>query len=167
MEPLGLLRKVCFCFNGLATAFRYAQDLGQRCADFAHGLGEFFTVQQLTLSKKPLQPTSCTAKQFWVARAEAVADLRSACEGLRLACKDPVFAGQRLLEQIRVAKQSGQTGWEEDEEEDDNNDVGIAVASRDSVLPEGRVELAFGSTRDSTQPSAYITKLLAEVDKNK
>ena len=49
METPGLLRKVCFLVNDLATAFRYAQDLGQRCAGFAHGRGEFFTVQQLTL----------------------------------------------------------------------------------------------------------------------
>ena len=48
METPGLLRKVCFRFNDLATAFRRAQDLAQRCADFAHGLGEFFTAQQLT-----------------------------------------------------------------------------------------------------------------------
>ena len=74
-----------------------------------------------------------------------------------------MFVGECLLEQTRVAKQSGQTGWEEDEEEGDNNDVGIAVASRDSVLPEGWIEPA----SDSMKPSAYITKLLAGVDKNK
>ena len=113
METPGLLRKVCFRFNDLATAFRYAQELGQRCTDFAHGLGEFFTVQQLTLSQKPLQSTSPTAKQFWAARAQAVADLRSACEGLRLACQDPLFVGECVLEQIRVVEQSGQAGWEE------------------------------------------------------
>ena len=62
METPGLLRKVCFPFKDLKTAFSYAEDLGRSCSAFAETFHAFFSTQQLTFAREPFLPKTLKAK---------------------------------------------------------------------------------------------------------
>ena len=161
MSTPGLLRKVAFPFKDLETAFQHVHALGHRSTDFAKTLHEFCEVQQLSVTNTPMQPNSYQSKQFWSERARAVADLRSACGGLHLACQEPTFVGECLAEQSRIIQEAGGGPVDEHSEESDDFQAGATLSgSLDSVLPHGWIEPAL----NSITPSQYITKMLSEVD---
>ena len=164
MSTPGLLRRVAFPFKDLQSAFQHVHALGQRPTEFAKTLNEFCEVQQLCVTNNPLQPNSCQSKQFWSERSLAIADLRSACAALHLACQEPNFIGECLVEQSRIIREAGHDPAVEHYEQEDDLDAGGTVArSIDSVLPQGWVEPAF----DTISPSQYITKMLSEVDEQR
>ena len=84
-EP-GVLRKVCFPFKDLKTAFSYVEELGRRRTEFAKSLDDFFAKQGLTLAKEPVLSVTREGKRFWTERTQALKDLRSACAALQTAC---------------------------------------------------------------------------------
>ena len=86
--------------------------------------------------------------------------MQAACAALNAACANPKIVAECFVEQSRSFQQGSLEGQVADDADADlNAHWGVAVASSNSILPEGWIEPAL----DSMTPSGYLTKMLSEI----
>ena len=97
------------------------------------------------------------ASQFWAEHANARTDLRSACNGLRLACQNETFVGDCVTEQREIFQGAVEKPDNGDHAEADADEP--AISSMETIVPEGWIDPA----TDSMTPAGYLRRLLSEV----